>query len=569
MVGPPTSDALVELVRKSGLIEQDRLDAYLERRCALGALPTEPKELATVLVRDGFLTCFQAQELLKGKHRGFILSKYKILERLGSGRNSSVYLCEHLSMRRKVALKILPLAKAEDPSSLARFYREGRAAGTLDHANIIRTYDNGQEGDYHFLVMEYVDGCSLEGIVQKYGPMDTSRAAAYIRQAAIGLQHVHQAGLIHRDIKPGNLLLDRQGTVKILDMGLVRFFHDHKDTLTQQYDPSTILGTADYLSPEQALNSHDVDTRTDIYSLGATFYFLLAGRPPFEGTTVRHKLLSHLTKEPTRLGALRPEVPEGLAAIVAKMMAKNREQRYQSAAEVVAALAPWTESPIAPPPAHEMAQLSPAAQSAGSAEAGPVPAATAERIAVPRAWQEQKTCASQVILDRQVANREVPVARAVEPCPAVGRSASELLNPLPLEQPSSGPEASILAPPGKSSSDNWDVAPGRQPADTVNLIADIDTCSDSLQDLPRHPASGQPAPARLSVWRRGQPRQLIVFCLVSAAVVGVAVVGGVALGTLFSRSPASVRPGHASPPPFGHFSEGQKRTSSGSQRSEE
>src|SRR5262249_20649786 len=153
------------------------------------------------------------------------------------------------------------------PTALARFYREARAAGTLDHPNIVRTFDNGQEGEHHFLVMEYVDGSSLEGIVQKFGPMAINRAAAYIRQAAVGLQCIHQAGLIHRDVKPGNLLLDRRGVVKILDLGLVRFFHDHKDTLTQQYDPSTILGTADYLSPEQTLNSHDVDTRTDIYGL--------------------------------------------------------------------------------------------------------------------------------------------------------------------------------------------------------------------------------------------------------------------------------------------------------------
>src|SRR5207248_3242922 len=231
-----------------------------------------------------------------------------------------------------VALTILPLARAEDPSSLGRFYREARAGGSLDHPNIVRTFDNGLEGDYHFLVMEYVDGCSLEGIIQKHGPMDKTRAATYLRQAAVGLQHLHQGGLVHRDIKPGNILLDRRGTVKILDLGLARFFHDHKDLLTQQYNNTAILGTADYLSPEQAMSSHDVDVRTDIYSLGATLYYLLAGRPPFEAKTVSQKLLAHLTKEPTPLRELRPEIPEELAAVVAKMMAKNREERYQSAA---------------------------------------------------------------------------------------------------------------------------------------------------------------------------------------------------------------------------------------------
>jgi serine/threonine protein kinase len=377
MAAPTTSDALLGFVRQSGLIEPDRLEAYLEQRFIYGLLPSEPKELATVLVRDGLLTYFQARELLQGKYRGFTFGKYKILERLGSGRNSNVFLCEQLSMRRKVALKILPLAKAENPAALARFYREARAAGALQHPNIVHTYDNGQENDLHFLVMEYVDGSSLQEIVDKLGPMAIDRAAAYMRQAATGLQHLHQTGLIHRDIKPANLLLERRGIVKILDLGLARFFHDHKDLLTQQYDPQAILGTADYVSPEQAFHGHTVDTRTDLYSLGATFYFLLAGRPPFAGKTVKEKLVGHLTKEPLPLRTLRPEIPERLAAVVEKMMAKDREQRYQDAAAIVAALTPWTKAPVAPPPACEMPLLSPAAQNTGYRETNSVPASAA------------------------------------------------------------------------------------------------------------------------------------------------------------------------------------------------
>lgn len=378
MAAPLTSDALLELIRQSGLIEPDRLDAYLEKRFPPGLLPCEPKDLATVLIRDGFLTYFQAHELRHGKFRGFTFgNRYKVLERLGCGRNSNVFLCEQLSMRRKVVLKILPLAKAESPLALARFDREARAAGALHHPNIVHTYDNGQEKDLHFLVMEYVDGSSLEEIVQKYGPMAIDRAAAYIRQAAIGLQHLHQTGLIHRDIKPANLLLERQGTIKILDLGLARFFHDHKDILTQQYDPRAILGTADYVSPEQAFHGQGVDTRTDLYSLGATFYFLLAGRTPFAGNAVAQKLLYHLTKEPVPLRTLRPEIPKKLAAVVEKMMAKDREQRYQDAAAVVAVLTPWTQTAVAPPPACEMPQLSSAAQSAGYIESSPVPATRA------------------------------------------------------------------------------------------------------------------------------------------------------------------------------------------------
>ena len=217
-VGPRCDDgsaadgeAFLGFVRQSGLIEPDRLEAYLEQRFAHGLLPAEPKELATVLIRDGLLTYFQAHELQQGKFRGFNFGKYKVLERLGCGRNSNVFLCEQLTMRRKVVLKILPLAKAENPVALARFDREARAAGALLHPNIVHTYDHGQEKDLHFLVMEYVDDSSLEEVVQKYGPMAIDRAADYMRQAAIGLQHLHQTGLIHRDIKPANILLERRG----------------------------------------------------------------------------------------------------------------------------------------------------------------------------------------------------------------------------------------------------------------------------------------------------------------------------------------------------------------------
>src|SRR5207247_730125 len=211
---------------------------------------------------------FQAEQFLAGKWRRFTLGKYKVLERLGAGGMGSVYLCEHKLMRRRVAVKVLPTAKAADPASLERFYREARAVAALDHPNIIRAYDVDHEEDLHFLVMEYVDGLSLQDLVRKSGPLAPATAANYIGQAARGLQHAHEvAGLVHRDIKPGNLIVDRGGTVKILDMGLARFFNDQDDMLTQKYDEN-VLGTADYLAPEQALDSHNVDIRADVYSLG-------------------------------------------------------------------------------------------------------------------------------------------------------------------------------------------------------------------------------------------------------------------------------------------------------------
>src|SRR5579864_6828273 len=229
-------------------------------------------------------------------------------------------------MRRRAAVKVLPAAKADDPASLERFYREARAVAALDHPNIVRAYDIDQEENLHFLVMEYVDGSSLQDVVKKSGPLELSRAAHYISQAALGLQHAHEvAGLVHRDIKPGNLIVDRSGTVKILDMGLARFFHDEEDILTKKYDES-VLGTADYLAPEQALDSHSVDIRADIYSLGATFYFILTGSTPFSEGTVAQKLIWHQTRQPKSIQTLRPEVPAEMAAIVEKMMAKDPAQ---------------------------------------------------------------------------------------------------------------------------------------------------------------------------------------------------------------------------------------------------
>src|SRR4029079_3899101 len=205
------------------------------------------------------------------------------------------------------------------------------------------------EGDLHFLVMEFVEGSSLQEIVGKRGPMDVTRAAHYIRQAALGLQHAHEAGLGHRDIKPGNLLVDRGGTIKILDLGLARFFNVHKDNLTEKYDAGSVRGTADYLAPEQAINNQ-VDIRSDLYSLGATFYFLVTGRAPFQEGTITQKLIWHQTKAPQAIREKRPDVPPEINAIIEKLMSKAAAGRYQTPAELAEALAPFTATPVPPPP---------------------------------------------------------------------------------------------------------------------------------------------------------------------------------------------------------------------------
>ena len=229
--------------------------------------------------------------------------------------------------------------------------------------------------------------------------MDVTRAAHYMRQAALGLQHAHEtAGLVHRDIKPGNILIDRTGVVKILDMGLARFFHDEEDVLTRKYDEN-VLGTADYLAPEQALDSHGVDIRADIYSLGATFYFCLTGRTPFAEGTTAQKLIWHQTRQPKPIRLIRPEVPEGLVALVEKMMAKDLAQRPQTPQAVADALASWTTTPIGPPPQEEMPQWSPAALGVPGGEGSPIPQGRTGSSGAPSSarrknWQVPSTSSS-------------------------------------------------------------------------------------------------------------------------------------------------------------------------------
>ncbi|MBA4192176.1 MAG: hypothetical protein C0467_29725 [Planctomycetaceae bacterium] len=367
MPPPANADELLDLIQRSGVADEGKLRSYIQKLTDASGVPSDPQKFAGVLVRDGVLTYFQAEQLLQGKYKRFTIGKYKVLEKLGAGGMAQVFLCEHKMMRRRVAIKVLPTAKADDPSSLERFYREARAVAAVDHPNIVRAYDIDQDENLHFLVMEYVDGTNLQDLVKKFGQLDMLRACHYIYASAVGLQHAHEMGLIHRDIKPGNILLDRTGVVKILDMGLARFFHDEDDALTKKYDEN-VLGTADYLAPEQALDSHTVDIRADIYSLGATFYFLLTGSAVFPEGSVAQKLIWHQNRQPKPIKSFRADVPDEVIAIVEKMMAKKVENRYQTPAEVMAALAPWVATPIPPPAEREMPQVSVAA---GGGKTGP------------------------------------------------------------------------------------------------------------------------------------------------------------------------------------------------------
>jgi len=339
------------LVLRSELVPRSTLDIYLTRLKTNGSFPTDVAGLAAAAIRDGLLTEFQARLILQGKWRNFFLGgKYKVLEPLGAGGMGTVFLCEHRHMRRRVAVKVLPPDMA-GPEQILQFQREAQAVAMLDHPNIVRAFDVSREGGLHFLVMEFIDGASLQYLVDSRGPLPIGRAVNYVAQAALGLQHAHENGLVHRDVKPSNLMLDWAGTVKVLDLGLARFARS-PDHVAQLGDSKTVVGTADYLAPEQALNSN-VDGRADVYGLGAVAFFLLTGKPPFDGGNLAQKLIRHQTEAAARVNEVRSDVPAGLADVVARMLAKDPAGRPQTPALVIAELRPWVAD-VPPPTPEEM-----------------------------------------------------------------------------------------------------------------------------------------------------------------------------------------------------------------------
>ena len=341
-------DTFLALARRSQLVDDDRLAQVVNdwKRGATLVQLDDASYLADHLVDCGLMTHWQAHKLLDGRHRGFFLGKYRLLDHLGSGGMSSVYLAEHTLMQRLVAIKVLPQHRVRDASYVARFQLEGQCTAALDHPNIVRAYDLDSEGKIHYLVMEFVDGRDLQALVEHAGPLDFHSAADYIAQAAAGLDHAHAAGLVHRDIKPANLLLDRHGTIKILDMGLAKF-GAAKGVPADLENDENVLGTADYVAPEQAINSSAVDHRADIYSLGCTLYFLLTGHPPFAAGSPAQRMAAHRGQAPPSLLLERPDVPQPLLAICRRMMEKSPLARYQSAAEVHAALSAWLATEVA------------------------------------------------------------------------------------------------------------------------------------------------------------------------------------------------------------------------------
>jgi serine/threonine-protein kinase len=350
-----TAADLGELLRTHRLLSAQQLD---EVEGALRPAFPEPRELARELVRRSWLTPLQVNALFLGRGDELMLGPYVLLERIGAGAMGQVFKARHQHLGRLVAVKVVRKDRVTGPNVPKRFLREMQAAGQLSHPNIVLAFDAGEAGNVLYFVMEYIEGTDLGRRLKREGAVSVAEACDYVRQAALGLQHAFEKGLVHRDVKPSNLMVTERpadvrtgpppGVVKILDLGLALLSGDQTE-ISALTTEGLVMGTVDYLAPEQALDSHGVDTRADLYSLGCTFYHLLAGRVPYPGGTVMQRLLRHRNGRPRPVESLRPEVPPGVAAVVRKLMARRPEDRYQTPAELVEALGAARDGPAAKP----------------------------------------------------------------------------------------------------------------------------------------------------------------------------------------------------------------------------
>ncbi len=344
---PPSAEQFLRCVLRSGLIARDDLQA------ALRGVAREQRDdavaLAEHLMRQGKLTRFQAGKLLGGVCQGLILGPFRILTPLGKGGMGTVFLVRDERSDQLVALKVLPprLARTEE-RMVARFRREMEMSQKVAHPHLAWTYEVGEHHGVHYIAMEYIPGRTLSRLVTEEGPLHWKRAARLCAEVASGLEHAHNQGLIHRDLKPSNIQITPRDHAKVLDLGLALAHGEQGDTMVvggQGY----IVGSMDYIAPEQTLDAVGVDRRCDIYSLGCTLYFALTGRPPFPGGTSKEKIYRHRSEEPTPLAALLPSLPGGFVALVERMMCKDPAGRPPSAVAVEEELRAWASGEVVQP----------------------------------------------------------------------------------------------------------------------------------------------------------------------------------------------------------------------------
>ena len=346
-----TAQEFAASIFQSGLLSRDEIEE-LKLRLGDSALPGEAREIASKLVSEGKLTRYQAAVLLKASKDPLLIDNYVILDTLDTGGMGLVFKALHRSMNRVVALKLLPAAMMSARDTVKRFQREVQAAAALKHPNIVAAYDADESEEIAYLVLEFVDGTNLYRLVKEQGPRPLAEGVDFVRQAATGLSYLHSRGIIHRDVKPANLLLAKDGTVKLLDMGLVRFASSEDLSCSEMDQELTqagiVIGTVAYMSPEQALDTRSADQRSDIYSLGCTLFYLLTGRSLYHEETGMKTLLAHREQPVPSLREFCEEAPVSLDAVFRTMVAKRPADRLQSMDEVIAAL-----DACVPPPAAQ------------------------------------------------------------------------------------------------------------------------------------------------------------------------------------------------------------------------
>lgn len=342
-------EEFVQQLEASGLLSGDELQTLLQDS------PADVEQLASELVRQQKLTSYQVEQIRAGQGQSLVLGNYVVLDKLGQGGMGMVLKARHRRMDRIVAIKVMSTAAMNSPEAVQRFHREVKAAAKLEHPNIVAAYDADESRGTHFLVMQFIEGTDLSALVKRKGPLSVEQAVTCVSQAAKGLEFAHHRGVIHRDIKPANLLIDNDGVVKILDMGLARI-EGEVGAQAELTSTGAVMGTVDYMAPEQAISTKHADARSDVYSLGITLWYLLAGRSAYHGDTLMARLLAHRDAPIPSLCAERPEISAALDAVFRKMVAKQPADRYQSMAELLvdldqlqvgSATATYLKSPLA------------------------------------------------------------------------------------------------------------------------------------------------------------------------------------------------------------------------------